>query len=175
MNVKSKTNPSYMLGFVFLSISLVSAASLTDSSYTAPKEKVLLEESWPKEITPRVAVRALNSYKMSLKPGVQMEGISPRWLHFFVKIEKALPDLPLTWVSGIEGLSHRKNRESHYEGLRLDLRIKDWPMVLIEKRRIVEGWQLLDEVLENLNKIKGLKATVFEGRDYPFIELELNP
>lgn len=138
---------------------------------TNPKKENI--QNWPQEASSYTLEKTLHLHSMKLKRGVQLEGISPLWLRYLNDISHALPDLPITWVSGIEGQSHRSNPETHYDGTHLDLRIKDWPMVNIENKIIVEGYELVDEALKNLNKIKGLQASLFEGLEYPFIEIQI--
>lgn len=177
MNFSLKKNDSYnsLNRAIQLSILLLSCpfANSLDSQEVCAKPKKENVQNWPEEADTYTLEKTLSLHSMNLKRGVQLEGISPLWLRHFNDISKALPDLPITWVSGLEGQSHRNNFELHYDGKHLDLRVRDWPLVVIENREVVEGRELIDEALKNLNTIKGLEAKLVEKEFYPFIELHI--
>lgn len=169
-SLTSKLSKAIKLSGFLLSLSFATSSNSQDSCTTVEDENI---QNWPQDVSLFKIERALASLSMKVKPGSQLENISPLWLRLFQEIKRSLPGLPITWVSGLEGQSHRRKSTHHYDGEYLDLRIKDWPMVIIEKRKVVEGRELIAEALKNLNNIKGLKAELIEEELFPFIELHI--
>ena len=62
-----------------------------------------LNQIWPMEVSLYKVEKTFNILDMKIKPGSQLEGISALWLRLFHEIDRALPNLPITWVSGLEG------------------------------------------------------------------------
>jgi hypothetical protein len=85
---------------IFLVFSFGNSNVAKDNCTVRPESS---NQMWPREANLYNTEKALSTLDMKIKPGSQFEGISALWLRLFHEIERVLPNLPITWVSGVKG------------------------------------------------------------------------